>query len=234
LDDLEAYLQQDKNGQTLGFVGDGSIKFSTQMARIVGKDHQEMTWFESNNQVPSGLSTNPSIREALYLGHAGLLHWGRNAWISADLFEGLNVPVVVAGTCLTNAFSYPGELESLGETLLRTTPTLVSLAPASPKSTAHNFQGVYDWHHNGQANNYVFERMMNSGSLRQHFSLLGDPFLPTAPDEEDDAQDVENDNEADLTGGGCQSNGNSPNGLAIGFLMMFGLALSRRKRRALD
>ena len=244
-DELEgaAYLERlrtykENVGQShvdrLTLVGEGDSDFQKQM-EIVTEGNMPFSLSEASLGNPLEFQNKiGEFQEVFYLGHAGLTHLGQTAWLAAQDFSPLHAPIWIGGTCLVNAYSFPGDIESFGESLIRDGNTLLSIAPSSPKRTKENMEGLVDWvEADNEKPGRVYEKIAKSPILKRDFVILGDPLLPLTFTNQgffDDGlhEDARNDEPTLSKTGGCQfSSQNKSNGLFI----LWGIMLLGWRRR---
>ena len=227
----ETLGQRKKDRLTL--VGEGDSDFQEQM-EIVTKGNMPFALNEATLQHTSEFQHKAGeFHEVFYLGHAGLTHLGQTAWLAAQDFASLRAPIWIGGTCLVNAYSFPGDIESFGEALIRNGNTLLSIAPSSPKRTKENMQGLIDWSESGhEKTSRVYEKIATSSLLKREFLILGDPLLATSQDKgftDDVPLNAKNDEKNQTPSGGCQLG--DQNNLLGGMILWAFMFLGWRRRK---
>lgn len=186
LEQANAYLDQvaffvagnqDYALDLLALSGQGRVAFDKQVSEIVSTFDDEQSAMRLQEGTAHAALPFGTAEQTFYVGHSGVQGIGRSEWLAADDFAGRISPFWVAGTCLVNAFAFPGATESFGESLLRQ-GGLVIVSPAFPNNTRVNRTGLLDWFQSDEAE--VSERVRTSDSLRTYFSILGDPLLRVA------------------------------------------------------
>ena len=236
ISEYQEFKSEETEGKILRIVGSGQVDFLGQMDRIA---QSPFTIDETLDDL-SALSVENDLRfsQALYLGHGGLTTLGQTLWLYPEDFQEIAPPFFIAGTCLINAFSYPGDIEGFGETMIRNGGTLLNLAPAYPTNTRSNRFGVRDWLATAEQNLAAYETVAASDILRREFSLLGDPLLRNGTKADEEASPEKprtEDDEATQASSGCAASNsqNSSHLVLIWALLAIIVCRSRRSEHIL-